>query len=91
MMTSLAILAGAAFGALYIGLLWVAARLLTGGRSVWLFAALGLARAVLLAGVLWLAIATGATAVQIAFSLSGFIVVRLAATRLAHTNSPERP
>lgn len=89
MMAGVAILTGAVFGLAYMGLLWIAARLLTGGRGVWLFAALGLARAVLLGAVLWLAVASGATALQIAFSLAGFIVVRLAATRLAQADNPE--
>ena len=60
----LSLLAGAVFGLLYLGVLWGAVRLLTSGRSVWLFAALALLRAGLLLGALWLAATTGATATR---------------------------
>ena len=52
MTESLAISAGGAFGLLYMGVLWGAVRLLTAGRSVWLFAAMGLLRAGLLVSAL---------------------------------------
>lgn len=86
----LCLLAGGAFGLLYMGVLWGAVRVLASGRSVWLFAAMGLLRALLLGGTLWLAVRTDATAAQIAFALLGFIVVRLLATRMARTARPER-
>lgn len=90
MTASLAILAGAAFGLLYMGVLWGAVRLLTAGHSMWLFAVMGLLRAGLLVGALWLAVWTGATAVQIALALLGFIAVRLLATRFVKPANPER-
>ena len=90
MMSSLAILAGAAFGLLYMGVLWGAVRILTSGQSVWLFAALGLLRAGLLLGALWLAAWTGAPALHIAFSVLGFIAIRLLATRFVKRSHPER-
>ncbi|WP_363320433.1 N-ATPase subunit AtpR [Roseinatronobacter sp.] len=81
MTESFAIFTGSAFGLLYMSALWVAVRVLTSGQSLWLFAALGLLRASLLMGALWLAIWSGATAAQIAFGTLGFIAVRLFATR----------
>ena len=85
----LAILAGAVFGLLYLGVLWGAVRILTSGHSVLLFAAMALLRAGLLLGALWLAATTGATAVDIAFALLGFVAVRLFATRMAKAAPPE--
>lgn len=90
MMVTLATLAGAALGLLYMGVLWGAVRVLARGQSVWFFAALGLLRAGLLLSALWLAAAMGATAAQIAFALLGFVAVRLVATRLAKVTTPER-
>lgn len=90
MTASLAILAGAALGLLYMGVLWGAVGVLARGQSVWLFAALGLLRAGLLLGALWLAAAMGATAAQIAFALLGFVLIRLVATRLAKASNPKR-
>lgn len=90
MTASLAILAGGVFGLLYMGVLWAAVRLLTAGQSMWLFAAMGLLRAGLLAGAFWLAIWTGATAVEIAFALLGFVAIRLLATRFVKPANPER-
>lgn len=90
MTAGFALLAGAALGLLYMGVLWGAVRILTRGQSVWLFAALGLLRALLLLGALGLAATMGATAARIAFALLGFIAVRLVATRLAKATNPER-
>lgn len=81
MTVSAAIFIGCAFGLLYMGVLWAAVRVLTSGQSLWLFAALGLLRASLLVGALWLAIWSDATAAQIAFGTLGFIALRLLATR----------
>ena len=90
MTASLALLAGAVFGLLYMGVLWGAVRVLTSGQSVWLFAALGLLRAGLLLGALWLAIQSGAPALTIAFSVLGFLAIRLLATRFVKRSHPER-
>lgn len=87
----LSLLAGGAFGLLYMGLLWGAVRVLASGRSVWLFAAMGLLRALLLVAALWLAVRTGAPAAHIAFALLGFIAIRLIVSRMAKTARPERP
>jgi len=73
----LAILAGGAFGLLYMGVLWGAVRILTSGHSIWLFAAMGLFRAALLVGAVWLALRVGATAPDIAFAVLGFFTIRL--------------
>jgi len=86
----LSLLAGGAFGLLYMGVLWAAVRILTAGQSVWLFAAMGLLRAGLLAGALWLALWSGGTAVEIAFALLGFIAIRLLATHFVKSANPER-
>ena len=86
----LSVLAGAVFGLLYLGVLWGAVRILTSGRSVRLFAALVLLRAGLLLGALWLAATTGATAIEIAFALLGFVAVRFFATRMAKAAPPEQ-
>jgi F1F0 ATPase subunit 2 len=83
------LLAGAAFGLLYLGALWGAVRILTSGQSVWLFAAMALLRAGLLVGALWLAVWVGATAVDFVFALLGFIAIRLLAKRLAKAAEPE--
>ncbi|MFO7759214.1 MAG: ATP synthase subunit I [Roseovarius sp.] len=85
----LSLLTGGAFGLLYLGVLWGAVRVLASGQSVWLFAAMGLLRAGLLVGVLWLAVRTGATAAHIAFALLGFIAIRVFATRMAKAARPE--
>jgi len=90
MTESLAISAGGAFGLLYMGVLWGAVRLLTAGRSVWLFAAMGLLRAGLLVGALWLALWSGASTVDIAFALLGFFAIRLLATRFVKPANSER-
>jgi hypothetical protein len=75
---------------LYMGVLWGAVRMLTARQSVWLFVVLGLLRAGLLSGALWLAILTGATAIDIAFALLGFIAIRLLTTRFVKPANPER-
>ncbi|MCZ0813064.1 MAG: ATP synthase subunit I [Pseudomonadota bacterium] len=90
MTESLAILAGGVFGLLYMGVLWAAVRILTSGQSVWLFAAMGLLRAGLLVGALWLVLRSGATASNLVFGVLGFIAVRLLATRFVKPAHPER-
>jgi hypothetical protein len=87
---ALSLLAGAAFGLLYMGLLWGAVRVLTQGQSVWLFAALGLLRALALLAALGAAVAASASALDIALALLGFVAVRLVATRRADAAGPER-
>ena len=86
----LSLLAGAVFGLVYLSVLWGAVRILTSGRSVWLFAALALLRAGLLLSALWLAAITGGTVVEIAFALLGFVAVRLCATRMAKAAPSEQ-
>jgi F1F0 ATPase subunit 2 len=86
----LALLSGGAFGLLYMSVLWGAVRVLASRQGVWLFAAMGLLRAGLIAAALWLALRTGATAAHIAFALLGFLVIRLLATRMARPARPER-
>ena len=90
MTETIAILAGGAFGLLYMGVLWAAVRILTSGQSVWLFAAMGLLRAGLLVGALWLALQIGATAAELAFGMLGFIAIRLLATRLVKPETARR-
>ena len=88
-MANLSLMAGGAFGLLYLGVLWGAVRILTSGQSVWLFAATALLRAGLLLGALGLAATIGAGAVEIAFALLGFVTVRFFAIRMAKTAPPE--
>jgi len=90
MTETIAILAGGAFGLLYMGVLWAAVRILTSGQSVWLFAAMGLLRAGLLVGALWLALQIGATAAELAFGMLGFIAIRLLATRFVKPETARR-
>ncbi|WP_296763232.1 ATP synthase subunit I [Sediminimonas sp.] len=75
--------AGAVLGALYLGLLWASVRALSGSRPAATFAALALARAVLVLGALGAAIALGAGAGELVAALAGFVAVRVAATRRA--------
>lgn len=75
-------LVGAALGAAYLGLLWVAVRSLPQDRSgVRVFVGLGLARVALLLGALAAAAALGLPIEGIAAAVVGFIAVRVAATR----------
>jgi F1F0 ATPase subunit 2 len=79
----LAALAGAAFGAVYLGLLWVAVRRLPQGRGgAGVFVLLGLLRVALLLGVLAAAAASGVPAAALLAGLGGFVALRLVATRL---------
>jgi len=76
-------LGGAILGAAYLGLLWVAVCQLPrerGGAA--LFVALALARAAMIMGALSAAAVLGMSASGLLAALLGFLVVRLAATRL---------
>jgi hypothetical protein len=76
------VMGGAAFGAFYLGLLWVAVHRLPQERGgVAAFLLLGLARAGLLLGALAAALMLGASALSLIAALGGFLAVRLAATR----------
>ncbi|MGF6862615.1 F1F0 ATPase subunit 2 [Rhodobacteraceae bacterium MBR-64] len=76
------VLVGAALGAVYFGLLWVAVRALPQDRrGVRVFVGLGIARVALLLGALTAAAALGLPAGGIAAALVGFIAMRVAATR----------
>lgn len=84
-----AALAGAILGGAYLGLLWVAVRHLPQDRGgVLVFAGLGLARGALLLGALAVAAALGVAAEGLFAALAGFIVVRIAATRLLARGTP---
>lgn len=75
-------LVGAALGAIYLGLLWVAVRSLPQDRrGLRVFVALGLARVALLIGALAAAAALGPPIEGIGGAVVGFIAVRFAATR----------
>ncbi|NNU80086.1 hypothetical protein HMH01_06510 [Halovulum dunhuangense] len=85
----LSALGGAALGAVYLGLLWVAVRSLPqdrGGARV--FVALGLARIALMLGALAAAAALGMAAGGLAAAVAGFIAVRFAATRWIGRTTP---
>jgi F1F0 ATPase subunit 2 len=85
----LAVVAGAAFGAVYLGLLWVAVQTLPADRNgVGVFVALGLARIALLVGALAAAAALGLSAPEIAAALGGFVALRFAATRWLGDQTP---
>ncbi len=86
---ALGALAGAAMGAVYLGLLWAAVRRLPQERAGALaFAGLALARAALLVGTLAAAAAIGVPAEGLLAGLAGFIAVRLSATRLLGRQAP---
>ncbi len=72
--------AGGAFGAVYLALIWAAARRIAGPRPALPFAALAAARAALLLGVLFGAVALGADAATLLAGLAGFVVLRVAVT-----------
>lgn len=85
-----AVLVGAAIGALYMALLWMAVRRLPrdrGGLSA--FVGLRIARAALLVGAMAAAVALAVPAEGLVAALVGFITARLAATRLAGRSTPE--
>ena len=76
------VLAGAALGAIYLGLLWAAVRSLPRERGgVLVFAGLAFARVALLIAALAAAAALGLQVQGMVAALAGFILVRLAATR----------
>lgn len=82
--------AGAALGAVYLSLLWLAVRSLPQDRSgVHVFVALGLLRVALLLGALTAAAALGTPVVSIAGAVAGFVGVRFAATRWLARAMPE--
>ena len=83
-----AFVAGAVSGALYLGLLWMAARVLIGAGQGLLFAVLAFVRIALVLGVLGCAIALGAGADVLLAGLAGFVLVRVLGTRVA--GAPER-
>jgi len=80
-----AICAGAAFGALYLALLWHAVRVLTRRGNALSFAVTGLVRGGLLIAALAGGLALGATASHIAAALLGFVALRITASRVATT------
>jgi F1F0 ATPase subunit 2 len=77
---ALAFLAGAVFGAVYLGLIWAGARQIASPRPVTGFVALAAARAALLVGALGGAVALGADAATMIAALAGFVAVRTGAT-----------
>jgi len=81
--------AGAALGAIYLGLLWAAVRSLPQDRSgIRVFVGLGILRMALLFGALAAAAALELPASGIAAALVGFIAVRFAATRWLADETP---
>ncbi|MDP3414764.1 ATP synthase subunit I [Falsiroseomonas sp.] len=83
------VLVGAAIGALYLALLWMAVRRLPQDRGglagfVWL----RIARAALLVGAMAAAVALAVPAEGFVAALVGFIIARLAGTRLARRGTP---
>ena len=85
------LIAGAALGVVWLGLLWMSARAIASPRPVARFALLAAARAALLWGALALAFGSGATAVQVLAGLAGLILVRIAATRVLRTPTEAAP
>jgi F1F0 ATPase subunit 2 len=82
-------LVGAALGAVYLGLLWVAVRSLPQGRSgALVFVGLGLARVALLLGALIAAAALGLAPEEIGAAVLGFIAVRFGTTRWLSRTTP---
>lgn len=72
---------GAAFGTIYLALVWAGARALTGSGSAARFAALAALRSALLVGALAGAALLGAGAGTLLAALAGFTLIRMAATR----------
>lgn len=86
----LGMVAGAALGAVYLCLLWLAVRRLLQGRNgARVFVGLALARGALLIGTLAAAAALGAPAEGMLAGLAGFAAVRFATTRRLEGRSPE--
>jgi F1F0 ATPase subunit 2 len=89
---TLGALAGAALGAVYFALLWLAVRRLPRGRGgARLFVGLALARAALLIGTLAAAAALGVPAEGLLAGVAGFVAIRFAATRRLGGRTPEGP
>jgi hypothetical protein len=78
---TLSFAAGAAVGAIYLGLLWVSVRYLLRGRSPVMFVALAALRAGVLVGTVAAMIAFGAGIGGMAALLLGFVAVRVGLTR----------
>lgn len=76
-----AFLAGAAFGAAYLGILWSSVKVLSRRWGVGLFVSLALLRALLAAGALATAFTLGAGADDIVAAVVGLAAVRVAASR----------
>lgn len=81
--------AGAALGAIYLGLLWAAVRSLPQDRNgVLVFVGLALARVSLLLGALATAAALGLPAQGIVAAVAGFVTVRFFAARGLGSGTP---
>jgi len=83
-------LVGAALGAVYLGLLWIAVRSLPQDRSgVLVFVGLGLARVALLVGALTAAAALSIPVEGMAAAVLGFIAARIVASRMVAVAPPK--
>ncbi|WP_439155175.1 N-ATPase subunit AtpR [Yoonia sp.] len=74
---------GAAFGGVYLALLWVAVRRLPASGGGLLFMLLALSRAALVILALWLAISLDLAVPAMLGAVAGFVAIRVIATRAA--------
>ena len=79
----LAFVIGAALGAAYFALLWTWVRHFTGGAQPWLLAVGGVLRVALVLAAIGAFAVSGRPLGELAAAALGFILARLAATRLA--------
>ncbi|WP_306120039.1 MULTISPECIES: ATP synthase subunit I [unclassified Roseitalea] len=88
---ALALAAGAAFGGLHFGLLWLSVNRLAHGGRAWVFAAGALARmALVVAALVWFLVIADTGLVELGVAALGFLAVRLAATRIVKRGLQER-
>lgn len=84
-----AVVVGAGIGAVYMALLWMGVRRLPQDRGGFAaFVWLRIARAALLLGAMAAAVVLAVPAEGLVAALVGFIIVRLAVTRLARRGTP---
>lgn len=85
-----ALSAGATFGAVYLGVLWVSVRVLPGRHGPLLFVALGLVRAALVIAALAGALALSAPPFAIGTAFLGFVATRFMIARAVDSQTGDR-
>ena len=88
---ALALAAGAMLGGLHFGLLWLSVNRLAHGGGIWPFAAGAFARmALVVAALVWFLAIADASLVELGVAVCGFLLVRVAATRIVKGGLQER-